>query len=148
MNPAETAAPQAAPQEPSDLNAPSARPQADPVPGREETPPDQNTSRTDAAPDPAAYPNLQLPEDVSFPEAALEDFKTLSQEMGLSEDQVQKLLDLEARFVRSGAQHGAEVAAHRKPLPRHFQLDGQVPADHSVPAGAAACPGARPRAVP
>ena len=108
MNPAETAAPQAAPQEPSDLNAPSARPQADPVPGREETPPDQNTSRTDAAPDPAAYPNLQLPEDVSFPEAALKDFKTLSQEMGLSEEQVQKLLDLEARFVRSGAQHGAE----------------------------------------
>ncbi len=107
MNPDKTAALQAAPQEDTDLNAPSARPQTALVPQQEENVPAVTPNRTDSAPDSAAYPELKMPEDVSFPEGALEEFKTLSQEMGLSAEQVQKLLDLEARYARSGEQHRA-----------------------------------------
>ncbi len=100
----ETAAPQAAP----DLNAPSARPSAEAT--AEET---LRPQRTDPAPDPAAYPDVHPPEDVSFPQGALEEFKTLSAELGLTSEQAQKLLDLEARFVRAGAQHSAEEKRSR-----------------------------------
>ena len=109
MNPDKTAALQAAPQEDTDLNAPSVRPQTALVPQQEENVPAVTPNRTDSAPDSAAYPELKMPEDVSFPEGALEEFKTLSQEMGLSAEQVQKLLDLEARYARSGEQHRAAV---------------------------------------
>ena len=109
MNPTQTQQLQTEPQDSTDLNAPSARLEADSVPGREETlQPDQNTPRTDSAPDSAAYPELKIPEDVSFPEGALDEFKALSKELGLSEQQVQKLLDLETRYVRSGVQRGAD----------------------------------------
>ncbi len=111
MNPTEIENPQNTPQESTDLNAPSARIETASVPGREELP-DQTDIRTDSASDPAAYPDLKMPEDISFPQAALEEFKTLSKEMGLSGEQVQKLLDLEARYTRSGIQHGAEEKRH------------------------------------
>ena len=109
MNPTETAAAETAPQKNTDLNAPSGPADAALAAEQEHNPaPAPQDPRTDPAPDPAAYQNLQLPEDISFPQDALEEFKALSQEMGLSEEQVQQLLDLEARYARSGAQRGAE----------------------------------------
>lgn len=112
MNETENAAQtQNAPQQ-TDLNAPSARPYAAYAPGREEETaeniPDRNHPRTDPAQDQADYEGLQLPEDLNLPGGALEDFKELSRELGLSCEQVQKLLDFETRYARTGAQNGEE----------------------------------------
>ena len=108
MNPTETAA-LSAPQEETDLNAPSARPAAEAAAtGREESAPDQPAPQTDLTTDPELYANLTCPEDLSFPEGALEEFKTLSRQLGLSPEQAQQLLDLETRFARSKAAHGEE----------------------------------------
>lgn len=114
MNPTEPAAPQAAVQDPAaapqpDLNAPSAQaaPAAYPEPDTKNTP-DPEPNRTEPSPDPEAYAAVCWPEDVTWPEGALEDLKTTAHEMGLTADQVQKLVDLEARYARSGAQQGEE----------------------------------------
>ena len=71
----------------NNLNAPSA----------------EQDTRTDAPQDPPLYDGLQLPEGIMFDGPALDAFKTLSQEMGLSLEQVQKLVDFEGRFVRQSA---------------------------------------------
>ena len=114
MNPTEPAAPQAAVQDPAaapqpDLNAPSAQaaPAAYPEPDTKNTP-DPEPNRTEPSPDPEAYAAVCWPEDVTWPEGALEDLKTTAHEMGLTADQVQKLVDLEARYARTGAQQGEE----------------------------------------
>ena len=109
MNETETAAAaQTAPQE-TDLNAPSARPYAASASGREEeNTPDRNPQETDPGQDQAAYEGLHLPEDLTLPGGALEELKDLSRELGLSCDQVQKLLDFETRYTRLGAQNGEE----------------------------------------
>lgn len=114
MNPTEPAAPQAAVQDPAaapqpDLNAPSAQaaPAAYPEPDTKNTP-DPEPNRTEPSPDPEAYAAVCWPEDVTWPEGALEELKTTAHEMGLTADQVQKLVDLEARYARTGAQQGEE----------------------------------------
>ncbi len=120
MNPTESAAPQAAlqqplaqaqtaPQQPTDLNAPSEQetPALSPEPAAANTP-DPEPNRTDPAPDPEAYADVKLPQDVALPEGALDELKNTARELGLTSEQVQKLVDLEARYARTGAQQSEE----------------------------------------
>lgn len=76
-------------EETNDLNAP-----AEPAAG-----PD---NRADVSQDPPLYDGLKLPDGILFDDASLDAFKTLSQEMGLSLEQVQKLVDFEGHFLRQG----------------------------------------------
>lgn len=76
-------------EEKNDLNAP-----AEPAAG-----PD---NRADVSQDPPLYDGLKLPDGILFDDASLDAFKTLSQEMGLSLEQVQKLVDFEGHFLRQG----------------------------------------------
>lgn len=76
-------------EETNDLNAP-----AEPAAG-----PD---NRADVFQDPPLYEGLKLPDGILFDDASLDAFKTLSQEMGLSLEQVQKLVDFEGCFLRQG----------------------------------------------
>ena len=118
MNPTEPAVPQAALQETpaapqaapkNNLNAPSAQPTAAVNPKPEpHNNPAPDTQRTDPAPDPAAYADVKWPEDFPMPESAAEELKSTAREMGLTSEQVQKLVDLEARYARSGAQQSEE----------------------------------------
>lgn len=118
MNPTEPAASQAALQETAaasqaapqpDLNAPSAQPTAGTAPDPDsQNNPDSDTRRTAISPDPAAYAELKLPEDVTLPEGAFDELKNTAREMGLTSEQVQKLVDLEARYARTGAQQREE----------------------------------------
>ena len=76
-------------EEKNDLNAPAA-----PAAGPE--------NRADAPQDPPLYEGLKLPDGILFDETSLDAFKTLSQEIGLSLEQVQKLVDFEGHFLRQG----------------------------------------------
>ena len=76
-------------EEKTDLNAPAA-------------PATEPDKRANVPQDPPLYDGLKLPEGVVFDESSLDAFKNLSQEMGLSLEQVQKLVDFEGRFVRQG----------------------------------------------
>lgn len=76
-------------EEKNDLNAPAA-----PAAGPE--------NRADAPQDPPLYEGLKLPDGILFDETSLDAFKTLSQAIGLSLEQVQKLVDFEGHFLRQG----------------------------------------------
>lgn len=55
---------------------------------------EQNTA------DPLLYQQLVLPEDVLFDESLLADFKQLAHQMNLTEEQVQQLVDFEAKNLQ------------------------------------------------
>lgn len=52
---------------------------------------------------PETYADFKLPEGVEISPAAADEFKTVAKEIGLSQEAAQKLVDLQAKFVKSAA---------------------------------------------
>jgi len=95
-------APEAAPVAPATIVT------AEPVPGVEPakagdesgTPPDPKKAEADAKPGaPETYEDFTLPDGLAKDEAALDAFKTLAKEHGLTQEAAQKFVDLQAKLV-------------------------------------------------
>lgn len=100
--PAPAPAPAAAP-------APSPAPNAAPVPAPAPSPASQPGAPPVPTPEPAAYTDFTFPEGVEKDEALLNAFTPVAKELGLKQEQAQKLVTLQAAHAKAHADAQAKA---------------------------------------